>query len=86
MWKIFDAGPKNVHTPLVFLPPVVGTADVYFRQLLALSTRGIRAISVEPAVYWSAEEWCEGFKRLLDHLDIDKVHLFGASLGMSDQF
>jgi maspardin len=27
------------------------------------------------------KEWCEGFKKLLDHLGIVKVHIFGASLG-----
>lgn len=45
-WSYYDAGPKNIQNPLVLLPPVSGTADVYFRQLLSLSAAGCRAIAV----------------------------------------
>lgn len=78
---MYDCGPKKVKYPLICLPPVSGTADVFFRQALALSAKGIRVIAAESPVYWSVREWCEGFKRLLDYLEIDKAHLFGASLG-----
>ena len=45
-WVVYDAGPRHVHSPLVCLPPVCGTADVFFKQLLALSQAGYRVISV----------------------------------------
>ena len=45
-WKVFDAGPKSVQCPLIFLPPACGTADLYFRQLLDLSSCGYRVLSV----------------------------------------
>ncbi|XP_067873760.1 maspardin isoform X2 [Heterodontus francisci] len=32
-------------------------------------------------VYWDLLEFCDGFRKLLDHLQLDKVHIFGASLG-----
>ncbi|XP_058805403.1 maspardin-like [Phymastichus coffea] len=80
-WKVYDSNPKTIKCPLVCLPPVSGTADIYFKQLLALSAKGYRIISAEPPVYWSVKEWCDGFKKLLDYLELDKVHLFGASLG-----
>lgn len=80
-WKIYDCGPKSVTCPLVCLPPVSGTADVFFKQALALSAKGIRVISAEAPVYWNTREWCEGFKKLLDYLDLDRVHIFGCSLG-----
>ncbi|XP_054278924.1 maspardin-like [Macrosteles quadrilineatus] len=80
-WIIYDSGPKTVKTPLVCLPPASGTADVYFKQILALSAKGYRVISAEHPVYWTVKEWCEGFKKLIDHLELDKIHLFGASLG-----
>ncbi|XP_051776210.1 maspardin isoform X6 [Erpetoichthys calabaricus] len=32
-------------------------------------------------VYWDLLEFCDGFRKLLDHLQLDKIHLFGASLG-----
>jgi maspardin len=36
---------------------------------------------VEYPVFWSVEEFCDGFLKLIDHLELDKVHIFGASLG-----
>ncbi|KAG6463487.1 hypothetical protein O3G_MSEX013901 [Manduca sexta] len=80
-WKIFDSGPKSVSCPLVCLPPVSGTADIFFKQVMGLASRGVRVIAAEPPPYWNMKEWCDGFKRLLDYLELHKVHLFGASLG-----
>lgn len=78
---MYDCGPKRVKYPLVCLPPVSGTSDVFFRQALSLSAKGVRVVAAEPPVYWSIQEWCEGFKKLLDYLEIHKAHIFGASLG-----
>ncbi|CAG9820986.1 unnamed protein product [Phaedon cochleariae] len=80
-WKVYDCGPKTVRCPLICLPPVSGTADIFFKQALALSAKGIRVLSAEAPVYWNVREWCEGFKKLLDHMDLDRVHIFGSSLG-----
>ncbi|XP_050293533.1 maspardin-like [Anthonomus grandis grandis] len=80
-WRVYDCGPKTVQSPLICLPPVSGTADVFFRQALALSARGIRVILAEAPPYWSVKEWCDGFRRLIDYLNLTRVHLFGASLG-----
>ncbi|CAH2984506.1 unnamed protein product [Chilo suppressalis] len=80
-WRIFDCGPKSVTCPLICLPPVSGTADIFFQQVMGLASRGVRVISAEPPPYWNLKEWCDGFKRLIDYLELDKVHLFGASLG-----
>eukprot|EP00039_Didymoeca_costata_P023160 m.6200 g.6200 ORF g.6200 m.6200 type:complete len:324 (+) comp3496_c0_seq1:145-1116(+) len=80
-WQLYDYGPRQVRCPLIFLPPVSGTADVYFKQQLSLGTSGTRVISVKSPPCWTVEEWCEGFLKLLDHLRIDQVHIFGASLG-----
>uniref|UniRef100_A0A671EJ59 Maspardin n=1 Tax=Rhinolophus ferrumequinum TaxID=59479 RepID=A0A671EJ59_RHIFE len=81
IWSLYDAGPRNVRCPLIFLPPVSGTADVFFRQILALTGWGYRVIALQYPVYWDHLEFCDGFRKLLDHLQLDKVHLFGASLG-----
>ncbi|KAF0757768.1 maspardin-like [Aphis craccivora] len=80
-WRVYDTGPRSVETPLVFLHAVSGRAEVFFKQLLTLSSKGYRVISAENPPYWSVTEWCEGFMQLLDHMDIKQVHLFGASLG-----
>lgn len=80
-WRIFDSGPKSVSCPLVCLPPVSGTADIFYKQIMGLASRGIRVIAAEPPAYWNLKEWCDGFKRLIDYLELDKIHIFGASLG-----
>lgn len=80
-WRIYDTGPKTIRTPLICLPPVCGTAEVFFKQMLGLSAKGIRVISAEHPIYWSVSDWCAGFVKLIDYLELDKVHLFGASLG-----
>ncbi|XP_011300651.1 maspardin [Fopius arisanus] len=80
-WKVYDSGPKTIKCPLMCLPPVSGTSDIFFKQILSLTAKGYRVISAEPPVYWSVKEWCDGFRKLLDYLELDRVHLFGASLG-----
>ena len=45
-WICYDAGPRSVNCPLIFLPPVCGSADAFYKQLLSLSSKGYRVISV----------------------------------------
>ena len=80
-WQVYDTGPRESGSPLVCLPPIAGTADVFFKQCLALSVRGYRVLAAEWPAYYSMKEWCKGFKDLLDHLNLERVHLFGAALG-----
>ncbi|KAJ8343935.1 hypothetical protein SKAU_G00312640 [Synaphobranchus kaupii] len=81
VWSLYDAGPKIIRCPIILLPPVSGTAEVFFQQVLALTGWGYRVISLQYPVYWDLLEFCDGFRKLLDYLQLDKVHLFGASLG-----
>ncbi|XP_077567823.1 maspardin isoform X1 [Stigmatopora nigra] len=81
VWSLYDAGPKSIRCPIVFIPPVSGTAEVFFQQMLALTGWGYRVISLQFPVYWDLMEFCDGFRKLLDHLQLDRVHIFGASLG-----
>lgn len=81
VWSLYDAGPRSVRCPIIFLPPVSGTADIFFHQILALTSWGYRVIALQYPVYWDHLEFCDGFRKLLDDLHLDKVHLFGASLG-----
>lgn len=49
IWSLYDAGPRSIRCPLIFLPPVSGTADVFFQQILALTGWGYRVIAVSMA-------------------------------------
>eukprot|EP01120_Amphizonella_sp_Union-15-10_P012515 TRINITY_DN5578_c0_g1_i1.p1 TRINITY_DN5578_c0_g1~~TRINITY_DN5578_c0_g1_i1.p1 ORF type:complete len:314 (+),score=69.93 TRINITY_DN5578_c0_g1_i1:69-1010(+) len=79
-WKFYDYGPKEA-IPLIILPGITGTAESFYPQFLALCPRGLRIISVQWHTYTKHDKWVKGFDRFLDILKIDKVHLFGTSLG-----
>uniref|UniRef100_A0A1W7RA91 Maspardin n=1 Tax=Hadrurus spadix TaxID=141984 RepID=A0A1W7RA91_9SCOR len=81
IWTYYDAGPRSVTCPLICLPPVSGTADTFFYQIMGLTALGYRVISIEYPVYWTIREWNNGFQKFLERLNLDKVHIFGASLG-----
>lgn len=54
VWSLYDAGPKSIRCPIIFLPPVSGTAEVFFQQVLALTGWGYRVISVS----WPPQTHC----------------------------
>ncbi|GMP95993.1 hypothetical protein CsSME_00044833 [Camellia sinensis var. sinensis] len=79
-WRYYDFGPKVV-PPLICLPGTAGTADVYYKQIMSLSMKGYRVISVDIPRVWSHHEWIQAFEKFLDAIDIHHVHLYGTSLG-----
>ncbi|KAI2799886.1 Maspardin [Blomia tropicalis] len=81
VWSIHECGPREVQCPVIFLPPVSGTADIYFIQMNYLSERGHRVISLQYPTYFTIDDFCDGFQRLLDYYKVKQVHIFGASLG-----
>lgn len=46
VWTIYDAGPRSVRCPLICLPPASGKADIFYKQILALTARGYRILAV----------------------------------------
>lgn len=42
-WRYYDFGPKVV-PPLICLPGTVGTADVYYKQIMSLSMKVLHLI------------------------------------------
>lgn len=80
-WVYYDWGPRRYAEPLVCLHPVIGSAESFHLQLLALADRGYRVIAPQVPVYWSAAEFCDGFHMFLDMLRIRRVHLYGGGLG-----
>ncbi|KAL7594206.1 uncharacterized protein LOC111918762 [Lactuca sativa] len=79
-WRYYDFGPKVV-PPLICLPGTAGTADVYYKQIMALSMKGYRVISVDIPRVWNNQEWVQAFEKFLDVIDVHHIHLYGTSLG-----
>ncbi|KAJ7952453.1 Maspardin [Quillaja saponaria] len=79
-WRYYDFGPKDV-PPLICLPGTAGTADVYYKQIMSLSTKGYRVISVDIPRVWNHHEWIQAFEKFLDAIDVHHIHLYGTSLG-----
>lgn len=79
-WRYYDFGPKVV-PPLICLPGTAGTADVYYKQIMALSMKGYRVISVDIPRVWNSLEWVQAFEKFLDVIDVHHIHLYGTSLG-----
>lgn len=79
-WRYFDYGPKSVPA-LLCIPGLAGTADVFYKQILSLSSKGYRVISVDIPRVWSHHEWIQVFEKFLDAINVHHVHLFGTSLG-----
>jgi len=80
VFKFYDYGPKEV-APLIFIPGASGTAEVFYKQFLSLCPKGYRLISIQFPPYMTHDQWCKAFDRFLDKIGVDKVHLFGTSLG-----
>ncbi|KAK1307006.1 40S ribosomal protein S13-1 [Acorus calamus] len=79
-WRYYDFGPKAV-PPLVCLPGIAGTADVYYKQILSLSMKGYRVVSVDIPRVRNHHEWIQAFEKFLDTINVHHVHLYGTSLG-----
>ncbi|KAM7494133.1 hypothetical protein LguiB_028742 [Lonicera macranthoides] len=79
-WRYYDFGPKAV-PPLICLPGTAGTADVYYKQIMSLSMKGYRVISVDIPRVWNHHEWVQSFEKFLDAIDVHYIHLYGTSLG-----
>ncbi|KAA8522283.1 hypothetical protein F0562_012956 [Nyssa sinensis] len=79
-WRYYDFGPKVV-PPLICLPGTAGTADVYYKQIMSLSMKGYRVISVDIPHVWNHHEWIQAFEKFLDAIDVHHIHLYGTSLG-----
>ncbi|KAG9445418.1 hypothetical protein H6P81_016758 [Aristolochia fimbriata] len=79
-WRYYDFGPKAV-PPLICIPGTAGTADVYYKQVMSLSMKGYRVISIDIPRVWSHVEWIQAFEKFLDTIDVHHVHLYGTSLG-----
>ncbi|XP_039138324.1 maspardin-like [Dioscorea cayenensis subsp. rotundata] len=79
-WRYYDFGPKDV-PPLICIPGIAGTADVFYKQIMFLSMKGYRVISIDIPCIWNHHEWIHAFEKFLDAINVHHVHLYGTSLG-----
>lgn len=75
-WRYYDHGPRDVKSPLLFLPQVGGTAETFFKQIVTLGTLGYRVLAVDYPPYYTHEAFCEGLTRFIDSLGLEKVSFF----------
>lgn len=57
-WSMYDYGPKSVTCPVIFLAPVSGSADIFYKQLMSLGSQGYRCIAVRGAHPGSLIHFC----------------------------
>ncbi|KAH9606700.1 hypothetical protein KSS87_003645 [Heliosperma pusillum] len=79
-WRYYDFGPKVV-PPLICIPGTTGSPDVYYKQVMSLSMKGYRVISVDIPRVWNHHEWIHSFEKFLDAINVHHIHLYGSSLG-----
>uniref|UniRef100_A0A0E0B8C1 AB hydrolase-1 domain-containing protein n=1 Tax=Oryza glumipatula TaxID=40148 RepID=A0A0E0B8C1_9ORYZ len=72
LWRYYDFGPKTV-PPLVCIPGIAGTADVYYKQIMSLSMKGYRVMSIDVPQVWNHQEWIHSFEKFLDSMNIHHV-------------
>ncbi|KMZ63900.1 putative Maspardin [Zostera marina] len=79
-WRYYDFGPKDV-PPLICIPGVSETADVFYKQIMFLTVRGHRVVSIDIPQTSNENEWVQGFQKFLDVIGVYHVHLYGTGLG-----
>ncbi|GAQ85524.1 hypothetical protein KFL_002390160 [Klebsormidium nitens] len=79
-FRYYEFGPKRLD-PLICLGGAASTADCFYKQVLALSSKGYRIMAVDAPALWTHAEWMAAFDKFLDSLRINQVHLYGTSLG-----
>jgi maspardin len=79
-WRYYDLGPREA-IPLIMLHGATGTAEVFYRQMVALCPKGYRIITVQYPAYSNHENWSRAFDKFIDELKLIRFHLFGTSLG-----
>ncbi|GKF27631.1 maspardin, partial [Tanacetum coccineum] len=72
-WRYYDFGPKVV-PPLICIPGTAGTADVYYKQIMALSMKGYRVISIDIPRVWNSQDWVQAFEKFLDVIDVHHAY------------
>jgi len=79
-WRYYDFGPREA-VPVIMLHGAIGTAEIFFRQLVSLCPKGYRLVAVQYPAYSSHDNWIRAFDKFVDELKFTKFHIFGTALG-----
>ncbi|MCW5749837.1 MAG: alpha/beta fold hydrolase [Alphaproteobacteria bacterium] len=83
-WNIIAAGPRGAKSKiapvLLMLPGTLGTAEIFWNQIVALR-RDVRVISVSYPQVTEITRLADGLVRLLDRLGVERAYIVGSSLG-----
>lgn len=80
-WVYYDWGRRAYAEPLVCVHDMIGDGDAFYQQVIYLSLRGYRVISVCLPNAESFKELGESFDLFLRAIGTKRVHLYGAGLG-----
>ncbi|CAI9279794.1 unnamed protein product [Lactuca saligna] len=67
-------------------PGTARTTNVYYKQIMALSMKGYRVISVDIPRVWNNQEWVQAFEKFLDVIDVHHYVLTGIPNGPHEPF
>jgi pimeloyl-ACP methyl ester carboxylesterase len=77
-WEYIDAGKGSL--PLILLPGAMGTSETFYKQILGFKGSQ-RIISVNYPAVTDPALITEGLASLIEALGLQKINLFGTSLG-----
>jgi pimeloyl-ACP methyl ester carboxylesterase len=79
-WGVIDSGGGDTKPAFVFLPGTLGTAEIFWNQIVALSdTHRVLSLTYPPVA--DAEALVDDIADLLGELDIRTATILGSSLG-----
>ena len=80
-WRVIETRDAGKTAPvLVMLPGTLGTAEIFWNQIMALKRR-VRIVSITYPEIGDIKRLADGVVALLDRLGIEKASFVGSSLG-----
>jgi len=80
-WRLIETKPKAANAPaLLMLPGTLGSAEIFWRQIVALGDR-LRVMSVTYPQIADIERLADGLAALLDRNGVSRASVVGSSLG-----
>ncbi len=80
IWKVIDVGVRRGAPALVLLPGTLGTAEIWWNQIAALTAR-FRIVSVTYPRTGEIDRLADSLALLLRRLDVARAGVAGSSLG-----